>query len=58
VCEIRDRGHIDDVLAGRHTPRPGQTRGWGLWIANTTCDLVQIRSHGDGTVIRVHMHAG
>ena len=41
VCEVRDRGRFDDLLAGRRPPRPDQLGGWGLWIANHACDLVQ-----------------
>jgi hypothetical protein len=33
----------------------GQLGGWGLWIANQACDLVQLRSLGGGTVARLHM---
>ena len=53
VCEVRDSGHIDDPLAGRHAPRSGQLGGWGLWLVNSACDLVQIRSDWSGTVVRV-----
>ena len=57
VCEIRDRGHIRDPLAGRHNPRPGQPGGWGLWLAHRVCDLVQVRSQPGGTVVRLLMRA-
>jgi anti-sigma regulatory factor (Ser/Thr protein kinase) len=57
VCEIHDSGHITDPLAGRHRPRLGQLGGWGLWIANQACDLVQIRSRPNDTVIRVRSRA-
>ena len=54
VCEVRDSGHITDPLAGRHAPRSGQLGGWGLWLVNAACDLVQIRSRpSTGTVVRV-----
>ena len=52
VCEVRDTGHIEDPLAGRHAPRPGQLGGWGLWLANEACDLLQIRTGPTGTVVR------
>ena len=52
VCEVRDTGHIQDPLAGRRPPRPGQLGGWGLWIANGACDLMQVRTEPGGTVIR------
>ncbi|MGN6634120.1 MAG: anti-sigma factor RsbA family regulatory protein, partial [Oryzihumus sp.] len=53
VCEVRDRGRIHDPLVGRRTPTGEQGRGRGLWLANQLCDLVQIRSLADGTVVRV-----
>ena len=53
VCEVRDRGRIDDALVGRRTPSAEQGRGRGLWLANQLCDLVQIRSLPDGTAVRV-----
>lgn len=55
VCEIRDRGRFDKPLADRERPSndPGAPRG--LWLANHLCDLVQIRTLPDGTVVRLHM---
>jgi anti-sigma regulatory factor (Ser/Thr protein kinase) len=53
VAEIRDRGRIRDPLAGRHAPVPDQLGGWGLWIANQACDLVQLRHEPDGSVVRL-----
>ncbi len=55
VCEVRDRGRIGDPLAGRHAPTAEQLGGRGLWIANSVCDLVQVRSGRQGTAVRVHM---
>ena len=55
VCEIRDRGRITDPLVGRRRPEPESEGGWGLWIVNQVCDLVQLRSGSDGTVVRAHM---
>ena len=55
VCEVRDGGRIDDLRADRRRPRPDQTGGRGLWIANQLCDLVQLRSLADGSVVRVSM---
>ena len=55
VCEVTDAGEITDRLVGRHLPKPGQVSGYGLWLVNRLCDLVQIRS-GDGhTAIRARM---
>ena len=54
VCEIRDSGQLSDPLVGRRRPPPSQIGGRGLWIANQLCDLVQVRSSGAGTVVRLH----
>jgi anti-sigma regulatory factor (Ser/Thr protein kinase) len=54
-AEVRDRGRIDDALVGRYNPAARQLGGWGLWIANHACDLVQLRTDADGTTIRVLM---
>jgi anti-sigma regulatory factor (Ser/Thr protein kinase) len=57
VCEVRDAGRFDLPLAGRVRPAPDQTSGFGLWLANQVCDLVQIRSFEDGSVVRLHISA-
>lgn len=55
VCDVRDRGYIDDPLAGRIAPPLDQHGGRGLWLVNHLCDLVQIRSTPNGTLVRVRM---
>ncbi len=55
VHEVRDPGVIREPLVGRQRPLPGQIGGRGLWLVNEVCDLVQLRSSGDGTVVRVHL---
>jgi anti-sigma regulatory factor (Ser/Thr protein kinase) len=55
LCEVRDRGHITDPLAGRREAAELALGGRGLWLVNRLCDLVQIRSTADGTTVRVHM---
>jgi len=55
VCEVEDRGRIDDPLAGRRRPDPDQPSGRGLWMANQLCDLVQLHSTGRGNFVRLHM---
>ncbi len=55
LCEIGDAGHIDRPLIGRERPVPGQASGLGVWLANQLCDLVQIRTFRDGSVVRIHM---
>jgi anti-sigma regulatory factor (Ser/Thr protein kinase) len=56
ACEVRDRGALRDPLTGRIRPAIGAHGGRGVWFANTMCDLVQIRSQADGTVVRGHVH--
>jgi anti-sigma regulatory factor (Ser/Thr protein kinase) len=58
VCEIRDRGRIGEPMVGRRQPRPGRQGGRGLWIANQLCELVQVRSFEDGSVVRLFMRRG
>jgi anti-sigma regulatory factor (Ser/Thr protein kinase) len=55
LVEIRDGGRIADPLAGRRRPVEAQVGGWGLWLANHLCDLVQVRAVPGGTVVRLHM---
>lgn len=54
VCEVSDRGVIDDPLVGRVPPPPDRLGGRGVWLANQLCDLVQLRSGPGGTVVRLH----
>jgi anti-sigma regulatory factor (Ser/Thr protein kinase) len=56
ACEVRDRGALRERLTGRIRPAIDAQHGRGVWFANTMCDLVQIRSQIDGTVVRVHMY--
>jgi anti-sigma regulatory factor (Ser/Thr protein kinase) len=58
VCEIRDRGRITNPLVGLRPPTPRQFGGRGLWIANKVCDLVQVRSTREGTLVRLHVRLG
>ena len=58
LCEVADRGSIADPLADRRPPRLAQRGGRGLWIANQICELVQVRSSNDGTVVRLHLRRG
>jgi anti-sigma regulatory factor (Ser/Thr protein kinase) len=55
IGEVHDEGTIEDPLVGRSLPGADALTGHGLWIANQTCDLVQVRSFADGTVVRLHM---
>jgi anti-sigma regulatory factor (Ser/Thr protein kinase) len=55
VCEVRDDGRLDDPLVGRERPGPDQTGGYGLWLVNQLCDLVELRAGQDGAVVRMRM---
>ena len=55
ICEVTDGGLIDDPLAGRQRPDGAQIGGYGLWLANQVCDLVQVRSGPGGSTVRVSM---
>jgi anti-sigma regulatory factor (Ser/Thr protein kinase) len=55
ICEVSDRGRIDQPLVDRQAPALGRESNRGLWIANQLCELVQIRSFPTGSVVRLHM---
>ena len=55
ICDVRDSGRISaQPLVGRVRPALGQAGGWGLWLANQLCDLVQLRELPHGSVVRLH----
>jgi len=58
VCEVRDDGRITDPLAGRVRPEKDQLGGYGLWLANQLCDLVQVRAYATAGAVRLHMRRG
>jgi len=53
ICDISDDTVVDDVLVGRRSLRADASDG--LWQANQFCDLVQVRSGGFGTTVRLHV---
>jgi anti-sigma regulatory factor (Ser/Thr protein kinase) len=55
ICEVSDAGRIEDPLVGREKPWAGSGSGFGLWLANQLCDLVQIRTFASGSVVRLHV---
>jgi anti-sigma regulatory factor (Ser/Thr protein kinase) len=55
VGEVVASGQIDDPLAGRRRPAATAPDGRGLWIINQLCDLVELRSRGLRTTLRMHM---
>jgi anti-sigma regulatory factor (Ser/Thr protein kinase) len=55
VCQVEDRGRIEDPLVGRRRPVPDEPGGRGVWLANQVCDLVQVRTSEGGNTVRMHM---
>jgi anti-sigma regulatory factor (Ser/Thr protein kinase) len=56
MCDVADAGAITEPLVGRERPERGQSHGYGLWLANQLCDLVQVRTFPTGNIVRLHMH--
>ena len=54
ICDVTDRGRIDNLLVGRVLPPLDGIGGRGVWLANQLCDLVQLRSGDDFTQVRLH----
>jgi anti-sigma regulatory factor (Ser/Thr protein kinase) len=55
LLEVRDDGRIAEPMVGRIRPTADQLGGFGLWMVNQLCDLVQVRSSAEGSVVRVHV---
>jgi anti-sigma regulatory factor (Ser/Thr protein kinase) len=55
IAEVSDAGRIEDPLVGRGRPATDRGSGFGLWLANQLCDLVQIRTFPTGSVVRLHV---
>ena len=53
VVEFHDLGHLTDPLTGRLMPSLEQEGGRGVFLVNQVCDLVQLRSSGRGTTVRL-----
>ena len=59
ICEVVDSGPgFSDPFTGHAPPAARDAPGWGLWTSRQLCDLVQLRSGDDGTVVRLHMSVG
>jgi anti-sigma regulatory factor (Ser/Thr protein kinase) len=56
-CEVSDSGRLDDPLAGRQRPSNAQIGGYGLWLANQVCDVVQLLVCGRLRRARAHARA-
>lgn len=55
ICEISDTGTVEDTFLGFLRSDPSAENGHGLWIARQLCDLLEIRTQGPGTRVRLHM---
>ncbi|HEX5404480.1 MAG TPA: anti-sigma factor RsbA family regulatory protein [Pseudonocardiaceae bacterium] len=53
VCQVRDRGHITDPLAGRRPATTYQLRGRGLLLVNHLADLVRVHTVAEGTTVEI-----
>ncbi|WP_344616952.1 sensor histidine kinase [Dactylosporangium salmoneum] len=53
VCEVRDFGHVTDLMIGRL--RPPEGRGRGLVMVHFLADLVQRHTCATGTTTRIHV---
>jgi anti-sigma regulatory factor (Ser/Thr protein kinase) len=58
ICEVRDRGCIDQPLVGRVRPATTNEGGRGLWLVNQLRELVQVRTLTSGNVVRLHLRCG
>jgi anti-sigma regulatory factor (Ser/Thr protein kinase) len=57
VCQLTDRGHLSDPLAGRIPVAPdAPTGGRGLLLVHRLCDFVRVHTTPAGTTIRAHLH--
>jgi anti-sigma regulatory factor (Ser/Thr protein kinase) len=55
ICEVRDFGHLTEVMAGRLRPTDGRDAGHGLVMVHFLADLVQRHTSQTGTTTRVHI---
>lgn len=55
VCQVQDRGHITDPLAGRRVPPRSRPGGRGLLMVNYLTDLVRVHTTPDGTTVRCYL---
>jgi anti-sigma regulatory factor (Ser/Thr protein kinase) len=56
ICQIEDRGHITDPMAGCRRPENRFQRGQGLVRVNRLVDFLRCHTDFSGTAFRLHMH--
>jgi anti-sigma regulatory factor (Ser/Thr protein kinase) len=54
ICEVRDHGHLTDLLAGRLPVPLDSPHGRGLLLVNHLCDLVRIDTEAGRTTTRMY----
>jgi anti-sigma regulatory factor (Ser/Thr protein kinase) len=54
VTEVSSRTGIGDLMAGCRKPPTDAPAGRGLWLINQLCDLVELRTDGAETMLRMH----
>ncbi|WP_405873193.1 anti-sigma factor RsbA family regulatory protein [Streptomyces sp. NBC_00005] len=52
LCQVRDKGHLTDPLAGRRPAAREQRGGRGLLMVNLVADLVRVHTGPGGTTVR------
>ena len=55
ICQVSDTGFIADPMAGLAERSIDEPSGKGLWLVNQICDLVEMRTAENGTVVRLHV---
>jgi anti-sigma regulatory factor (Ser/Thr protein kinase) len=55
VIEVSFHTRLEDVLAGCRRPPADARDGRGLWLINQLCDLVELRTDGGETTLRMHI---
>ncbi len=55
ICEVRDTGHLTDVLAGRRPATPDQRGGRGLLLVHQLADLVRVHTSREGTTVHAYL---
>lgn len=57
ICQLTDRGHLTDPLAGRIPVSTDALHGGrGLLLVNLLCDLVRVHTAPTGTTTRIYLH--
>lgn len=56
VCDVTSTGGDGAPwYLGYLPPAPGQPRGHGMWVVRQLCDLLEVHSDEQSTIVRLHM---